>query len=112
MILRFYNQLQAYSQLFIEKPPLHPLLDLQELLKILEDMKPPISDVNIYEDSKVRKDLAFQHIQSEVIEKEEQKTYHKASEFNLTSSLRNSFKTRLKSHSKLITRNKLQLGDS
>lgn len=93
MILRFYNQLHAYAQIFIEKKPLNPSLDIQELLKILADMKPVINDLNIYEDSKLRKQLVFEHIKSEVVEKEERKVSRQSINLKLTStSFRKSFK--------------------
>lgn len=67
MISQYYNQLSAYTEVFVEQKYPSPSLEVAELLRVLADMKPIVYDLNIYEDSKLRKRLAFEHIKEEIV---------------------------------------------
>jgi hypothetical protein len=88
-IQHYYSQLQAYAQLFTAKHH-HPSLDLQELAKILDSMKPVLNDLNVYEDSQLRQQLASAHIKEEVLLKEEQKHYRRSIDKETLEAQRNS----------------------
>jgi hypothetical protein len=66
----YYNQLHAYTQIYLTRQEYRLYLDVNEISKILTSMKPVLNDLDIYEDSKLRKDLAFAHIQEEIIQQE------------------------------------------
>lgn len=62
-------------------------------------MKPILNDLDIYEDSKLRKDLAFAHIQEEIIQQENSSS--KALEIKKTHKARFSSSTKIGSHKKV-----------
>jgi hypothetical protein len=64
----YYNQLHAYTQIYLTRQENKLYLDVNEINKILASMKPILNDLDIYEDSKLRKELLFAHIQEEIIE--------------------------------------------
>jgi hypothetical protein len=68
LIMNYYNQLHAYTQIYLEgTQQKRSNIDIVELHKTLKDMKPVISDLDIYEDSKVRRELAVAHIKEEIV---------------------------------------------
>lgn len=66
----YYNQLYAYTQIYVTRQENKLYLDVHEINKILGSMKPILNDLDIYEDSKLRKELLFAHIQEEIIQQE------------------------------------------
>ena len=72
LILSYYNQLSAYAQTFISNSNYKFTLDLKEIEKILQNMKPLLNDLNIYEDSQIRKEFAFSNLKDQILNQQEQ----------------------------------------
>lgn len=76
-------------------------------------MKPLINDLNIYEDSKIKRQLAFEHIVQEIVEKDQKPDRKILVDQRLsTSSFRKSLEMSINSSGKFSNSSKLKIENS